>query len=80
MKKGIKNALLVLLILIVVLGIVSVVYVLFQKPKYEGKLHLKNIQKETTVYFDDFGVPHIYANSQKDAMTTLGYVHAQERL
>jgi penicillin amidase len=25
-------------------------------------------------------VPHIYANSQKDAMTVLGYVHAQDRL
>ncbi|SHF68888.1 penicillin amidase [Flavobacterium fluvii] len=80
MKKGIKNTLLVLLMLVVVLGIGSVVYVLSQKPKYEGELHLKNIQKQTTVYFDDFGVPHIYADSQKEAMTTLGYVHAQERL
>jgi len=25
-------------------------------------------------------VPHIYADSQKDAMTVLGYVHAQDRL
>lgn len=80
MKKGIKNTLLVLLMLVVVLGIGFVVYVLSQKPKYEGELHLKNIQKQTTVYFDDFGVPHIYANSQKDAMTTLGYVQAQDRL
>jgi penicillin amidase len=32
------------------------------------------------VYFDDYGVPHIYADNQKDAMTTLGYVHAQDRL
>jgi penicillin amidase len=80
MKKGIKNTLLVVFALVVVLGIGLVVYVLSQKPKYEGELHLKNIQKETTVYFDDFGVPHIYANSQKDAMTALGYVHAQDRL
>lgn len=55
-------------------------YVFHLKPKYEGELKLKNLQKETTVYFDDFGVPHIYASSEKDAMTTLGYVHAQERL
>ena len=40
----------------------------------------KNIDKETTVYFDEFGVPHIYAESQKDAMEALGYVHAQDRL
>jgi hypothetical protein len=31
-------------------------------------------------YFDDYGIPHIYAENQKDVMTTLGYVHAQDRL
>jgi penicillin amidase len=29
------------------------------KPKYEGEVQLKSIQDQTTVYFDDFGVPHI---------------------
>lgn len=75
-----KKILLVLLMIIVVLGIGLFFYVVSQKPIYEGELQLKNIQKKTTVYFDDFGVPHIYANSQKDAMTALGYVHAQDRL
>lgn len=78
--RKIKKILLVLLILIVVLGIGLCAYIFHLKPKYEGVLSLKNIEKETTVYFDDFGVPHIYANSEKDAMTALGYVHAQERL
>jgi penicillin amidase len=78
--KKLKKSLLVLLSLIVILAIALVGYVFYLKPTYEGKLKLKNIQKETTVYFDDFGVPHIYANSQKDAMTALGYVHAQDRL
>jgi penicillin amidase len=55
-------------------------YYLYAKPSYEGQQELEDIEKETTVYFDDFGVPHIYANSQKDAMITLGYVHAQDRL
>jgi penicillin amidase len=41
---------------------------------------IKTIQKETTVYFDDFGIPHIYAANNKDAMMALGYVHAQDRL
>ena len=50
------------------------------KPSYEGELKLKNLDKETTTYFDDFGVPHIYANSEKDAMIALGYIHAQDRL
>ena len=79
MKKFKKILLLLLLtVLILVIGLIS--YGFYLKPTYEGEVHLKNIQKETTVYFDDFGVPHIYANSSKDAMEALGYVHAQDRL
>ena len=78
--KKIKKILLVLVIILVLLGIGLCAYIFHLKPKYEGELQLKNLQKETTVYFDDFGVPHIYADSEKDAMTALGYVHAQERL
>lgn len=75
-----KKFLLVLVLLIVVLGIGLCAYIFHLKPKYEGELELKNLEKETTVYFDEYGVPHIYADSEKDAMTALGYVHAQERL
>ncbi len=78
--KNLKRFLLVTLSLFVLLALALVGYAFFLKPTYEGKLQLRNIQKETTVYFDDFGVPHIYANSEKDAMTALGYVHAQDRL
>ncbi|WP_395050418.1 penicillin acylase family protein [Flavobacterium sp.] len=78
--KTLKKFLLIILSLIVILSIALVGYGFYLKPTYEGEQKLKNIQKETTVYFDDFGVPHIYANSQKDAMTALGYVHAQDRL
>jgi penicillin amidase len=75
-----KKFLLVLLVLIAVLAIALFAYIFHLKPKYEGELQLKNLEKETTVYFDEYGVPHIYADSEKDAMTALGYVHAQERL
>ncbi len=75
-----KKFLLALVLLIVVLAIALFAYIFHLKPKYEGEVKLKNLEKETTVYFDEFGVPHIYADSEKDAMTALGYVHAQERL
>ena len=78
--RRIKKVLLVLLLLIIVAAIGLCGYIFHLKPKYEGELQLKNLDKETTVYFDDFGVPHIYADSEKDAMRALGYVHAQERL
>lgn len=51
-----------------------------QKPTYEGQIQLKDIKKQTTVYFDDYGIPHIYAENETDAMLALGYVHAQDRL
>jgi len=78
--KKLKKIPLVLLSIIVILAFALVGYGFYLKPIYEGEQKLKNIQKETTVFFDDFGVPHIYANSQKDAMIALGYVHAQDRL
>ena len=78
--KKLKKVVLVLVVIIVMAAIGLCAYIFHLKPQYEGELKLKNLQKETTVYFDDFGVPHIYAASEKDAMTTLGYVHAQERL
>ncbi|MFE3847374.1 penicillin acylase family protein [Flavobacterium sp. LB3P45] len=78
--KTLKKAILVLLALLISITTALVVYGFYLKPKYEGKVPLKNIQKETTVYFDEFGVPHIYASSSKDAMEVLGYVHAQDRL
>jgi penicillin amidase len=70
----------VVVLLLALFTVVVFGYLQYSKPIYEGEIALKNINKETTVFFDDFGVPHIYANSQKDAMVALGYVHAQERL
>jgi penicillin G amidase len=78
--KNLKKILLVILSFIVIVAIALVGTIFYLKPTYEGEQKLKNIQTETTVYFDDYGVPHIYANSQKDAMTALGYLHAQDRL
>ncbi len=61
--KKLKIVLLVLLSLVAVLAVALIIYGFYLKPKYEGELQLKNIQKETTVYFDEFGIPHIYATN-----------------
>lgn len=66
--------------MVLLILLVGSIYLYTTKPVYEGEIAINNISKETTVYFDDYGVPHIYAKSQKDAMTALGYVHAQDRL
>lgn len=78
--KKVKKAILVFFVIVVALMLFLALYGFYLKPKYEGDIKLQNIEKETTVYFDDYGIPHIYANTQKDAMVALGYVHAQDRL
>lgn len=67
-------------VLVLILVVSALVYVYHQKPVYEGEIKLDGIAKSATVYFDDYGVPHIYADSRSDAMTALGYLHAQDRL
>jgi penicillin amidase len=51
-----------------------------KKPVYSGSLAMEALDDEVEVYFDDYGIPHIYANNEKDAYRALGYIHAQDRL
>ncbi len=76
--KKITGLIVFVFFIVLLFGIVGYGY--FLTPKYEGELRLNTLEKETTVYFDSYGIPHIYAQSQKDALTALGYVHAQDRL
>jgi len=78
--RTLKKVLIIISILLVLVLAGGWVYFNSLKPSYSGSIKLENITKETTVYFDDYGIPHIYAENQLDAMTALGYVHAQDRL
>jgi len=51
-----------------------------QTPKYSGKVTLQGLQQNVEVFFDKFGIPHIYGKSLEDAYYAFGYVHAQERI
>ncbi|HDZ04769.1 hypothetical protein LCGC14_0198520 [marine sediment metagenome] len=68
--------LVVVTLLIIIVGVIA--YIL--KPDYSGDKELANLQQEVKVYYDDYGIPHIYGENEKDAFRTLGYVHAQDRL
>ena len=50
------------------------------KPDYEGNKQLPKLSEEVKVYYDTYGIPHIYAQNEVDAFRALGYVHAQDRL
>ncbi len=67
-------------ILLALVFIAGFIFVRHQKPEYEGNKALPKLQDSVTVYFDTYGIPHIYAENEPDAFRALGYVHAQDRL
>ena len=75
-----KNILRVFAVMIAML--VSLVFITVKTiaPDYGFDLAVDGVESEVEVLFDDIGVPHIYAQSETDAMHALGYVHAMERL
>lgn len=78
--KILKRILLGLAALVLILVATVYIYLLSTKPTYSGELTLAGLQKPVEVLYDDFGVPHIYAQNEEDAYYALGYVHAQDRL
>ena len=75
-----KKILLFIFSLIVVIAIAAFFFVRSLKPTYEGELELASLKDKVEVYYDNYGVPHIYAQNELDARIALGYVHAQDRL
>lgn len=75
-----KKTLKILIVIIVILAVGSWLFIQKNKPTYDGNLQINNLQESVTVYYDEIGVPHIYAQNQQDAYVALGYVHAQDRL
>ena len=67
----------ILLLLLVAGGFLAMQHL---KPEYEGEVSMPGLGEEVSVYFDSFGIPHIYGESENDAFRALGYVHAQDRL
>ncbi len=78
--KKLKKILIGIIILIVLLSLGGYLYLKSTAPIYQGEISLPILEQQVETYFDDFGVPHIYAKNAEDAYRTLGYVHAQDRL
>jgi acyl-homoserine lactone acylase PvdQ len=71
--------LLCLVFAIVVLAGIGLMYV--YKPVVSGTLYLEKAMGTAEVLREtETSIPHIYASSEKMAMYTQGFLHAQERL
>ncbi|WP_150451617.1 penicillin acylase family protein [Arenibacter lacus] len=75
-----KKLLWAIVSLIIVLAILAFVAKYLLSPTYSGEQALPNLKEQVEVYYDDYGIPHIYAEHLEDAYRSLGYVHAQDRL
>jgi penicillin amidase len=79
--KSILFSLLVLIVIAVVSGLILVTGIKNGAvPEYEGELTLSGLTNEVTVYRDERGMPHFYAENEHDLYYAVGYVMAQERL
>lgn len=78
--KIIKRIFSILIIIIVVFAMASYFWLRSTKPDYLGIVTMQELENKVEVIFDDYGVPHIYAENSHDAYMALGYVQAQERL
>ena len=68
------------LIIVVVAGIWAAAIVRKSLPKTGGEIELSGLQNPVEVYRDEFGIPHIKAQSETDLYMALGFVNAQDRL
>jgi len=78
--KHFKTGLKIIATLLLISGVLGYFFLQSLAPIYKGDLELADLSSTVTVAYDATGVPHIEANNKKDAYTTLGYVHAQDRL
>jgi len=68
------------MVLVALAAIFIAIFAYTLKPDYEGEKQMVNLSDQVDVYYDSFGIPHIYGKSEKDTFRALGYVHAQDRL
>jgi len=80
MRLFFKRFLLFIVVILVIITTIIVGYVLKHRPQYEGEITLKELNNSVEVIFDQYGIPHIYAQNETDLYRAMGYIHAQERL
>ena len=69
--------------LLALLGLALVgggIYLNTLKPNYSGQERIDELSSSVDIWYDNHGIPHIYAETEEDAQRALGYVHAQDRL
>jgi penicillin amidase len=83
MLKGLRVLLGISVIFLVVFGAIVVLGMRLVKkslPQTKGDNKLSILSQPVTVYRDEYGVPHVFAQNEDDLWRAAGYVTAQDRL
>jgi penicillin amidase len=80
MKKRVLIILSVLLLIAAIPAILVIHTVLSPIPDYRGEITVPGLDKNVTVYFDQYAIGHIEADSEEDLFFAQGYLTARERL
>ncbi len=80
MKKNLKFSIISVISLLVGFMLFVLVQVFRSPPKLQGKFLLDGVNEEVRIVIDRWGVPHIFAQNEKDLFFACGFMHAQERM
>lgn len=80
MKINAKNLIITGLFSIILFIAFIITSNLFSLPIRNGELKIKGLYDKVSIYFDNHGRPHVYANNLHDLIFTQGYLSAQDRL
>jgi penicillin amidase len=78
--KVVKIIIIILLALIVSIFIAYQVFFRLPLPEYSGTIELRGLKADVQVRFDEYGVPHIFADNNEDLYYAQGYITARERM
>lgn len=80
LKKILTSVAVIIVVLVMVVLIMVNRLQTVAVPIYDGETILEGLVSEVTVYRDERGLPHIYAENEHDLYIVTGYIMAQERL
>ncbi len=70
----------IVLLLVLLCGASYYYFVKLPLPKMEGEIQIRGLHAPVKVLRDSWGVPHIYAENERDLFMAQGFVQAQDRL
>ncbi|MEL0113258.1 MAG: penicillin acylase family protein, partial [Rickettsiales bacterium] len=80
MKPTIRKTLLALLALILIGAGAAALWLQTSQPQTTGTVDVADLKQPVEIIRDENGIPHIFAQTKRDAHFALGFVHAQDRL